>query len=371
MTTTYPTQTQTPTGAEPTADEFAERIFSSTVATMELMSVYIGQQLGWYHALTTHGPLTSATLARSTGTDERYAREWLEQQAVFGILATDPSRPADERTYSLPAGAAEVLTDEHSLAYLGLIGGFAVAPARQMTDLLEAYRTGGGVGWDEFGEDARLTQAALNRPWFEHRLPADLATVPHVHEQLRAPGARIAEVGFGGGWASIALARAYPQARVDGYEIDGPSVEMARRNAAEAGVDDRVRFHLVDGADIPESGAFDAVFAFECIHDMAQPVEVLAAVRKAVKPDGAVIVMDEAVAPEFQAPGDDLERFMYGCSILVCLPDGRSHSPSEATGTVMRQSVLTGYARRAGYADVTVLPIEEFGFWRFYQLHLQ
>jgi SAM-dependent methyltransferase len=144
---------------------------------------------------------------------------------------------------------------------------------------------------------------------------------------------------------------------------------MARRNAAEAGVDDRVTFHLVDGAHIAERGTFDAGFAFECVHDMAQPVEVLGALRDAVRPDGAVVVMDEAVGERFSAPGDDLERFMYGCSILVCLPDGRSHGPSEATGTVMRPAVLEGYARRAGFDRVEVLPIEDFSFFRFYRLH--
>ncbi|WP_148573119.1 class I SAM-dependent methyltransferase [Nocardioides caldifontis] len=351
------------------ADAFAERLFSSALGAMELLSVYLGDHLGWYDALAADGPLTSAGLARRAGTDERYTREWLEQQASFGILTTDPSLPPEERTFALPEGAREVLTDRSSLAFLGPIGRLVVAPARRMPELLEAYRTGGGVSWDQLGDDARTAQADINRPWFEHRLADALASAPGLHEVLSRPGARIAEVGFGGGWASIALARAYPQARVDGYEVDGPSVEMARRNAAEAGVDDRVSFHLVDGADIAERDTFDAAFAFECVHDMAQPVSVLDALRRAVKADGAVVVMDEAVGERFSAPGDDLERFMYGCSILVCLPDGRSHSPSEATGTVMRPGILEGYARRAGFDRVEVLPIEEFSFFRFYRLH--
>jgi hypothetical protein len=81
-----------------------------------------------------------------------------------------------------------------------------------------------------------------------------------------------------------------------------------------------------------------------------------------------MVVMDEAVADEFTAPGDDVERMMYGFSLLVCLPDGRSSAPSEATGTVMRRSTLEGYAKRAGFASVDVLPIEDFGAFRFYAL---
>ena len=116
-----------------------------------------------------------------------------------------------------------------------------------------------------------------------------------------------------------------PNAHLDGYDVDAPSIEMARRNAAEAGLADRVSFHHAGGEEL--TGAYDAVFAFECVHDMPRPVEVLAAVRRAVRPDGAVIIMDEAVADEFTAPGDELEHLMYGFSLFICLPDGMSSPP--------------------------------------------
>lgn len=115
-------------------------------------------------------------------------------------------------------------------------------------------------------------------------------------------------------------------------------------------------------------GLFDAAFAFECIHDMPRPVEVLAAMRESVRPAGVVLVMDEAVAETFTAPGDAVEQVMYGYSTLVCLPDGLSSAPSAATGTVMRRSVLTDYAVRAGFGGVEILPIEDFSLFRFYWL---
>lgn len=350
-----------------TADAWAERIFTAGLGAMETLTVYLGDRLGWYDALAA-APRTATELAQATGADERYAREWLEQQAVNGYLTTDAAAPAQERRYTLAPGLAEVLTDPDSLAFLAPLPRLVASVARRTTELLEAYRTGGGVSWEQLGEDARMGQSDMNRPWFEHRLADALAEVPAVHEVLGRADCRIAEVGFGGGWASIALARAYPQARVDGYDVDEPSVEMARRHAEAAGVADRVTFHLVDGASLPETGTFDAAFAFECVHDMAQPVDVLAAVRRAVKPDGVVVVMDEAVAESFTAPGDDVERLMYGFSTLACLPDGRSQSPSAATGTVMRPATLERYARDAGFAGLEVLPVEGFSFFRFYRL---
>ena len=134
-----------------------------------------------------------------------------------------------------------------------------------------------------------------------------------------------------------------------------------------AGVADRVEFLLADAALVDAHGPFDAVFAFECLHDMPHPVDVLAAARGAVSDDGIVVIMDEATEDRFAANASDLERVLYGFSLFVCLPDGRSHTPSAATGTVMRPSTLRGYARAAGWSDIEVL-VPEFGLWRFYEI---
>jgi SAM-dependent methyltransferase len=156
---------------------------------------------------------------------------------------------------------------------------------------------------------------------------------------------------------------------VVGVDVDPPSIAMARRNAADRGLDaGRLTFREVNGESLADEQPYDVAFAFECVHDMARPVEVLAAVRAALRPDGVLVVMDEAVAEEFTAPGDDLERLMYGFSLLICLPDGLSSTPSAGTGTVMRPRVLRGYAEQAGFGSLDVLPIEGFGFFRFYAL---
>jgi hypothetical protein len=101
---------------------------------------------------------------------------------------------------------------------------------------------------------------------------------------------------------------------------------------------------------------------------MGRPVEALANARRALADGGTVIVADERVAESFIAPGDDLERIMYGFSVVHCLPVGRAdHEDSVATGTAMRPDTLRAYARDAGFADVSILPIEN-DFWRFYRL---
>jgi 2-polyprenyl-3-methyl-5-hydroxy-6-metoxy-1,4-benzoquinol methylase len=343
-------------------DAFAERLFNAALGAVEVMSVYLGDRLGWYRALADSGPATAAELTARAGGSERYAQEWLEQQASYGILTV-----TEDRRFALPPGAAEVLTDTANLSYLAPLARMLCAAGMQLPALVDAYRTGGGVGWAQFGTDMRESQADMNRPWFEQALPDALAGVAEVDTVLRRPGARIADVGCGAGWSSLALARAYPEASVEGFDVDAPSIGMARQNAAEAGLADRVAFHDVEAAGLGES-QYDAAFAFECLHDVPRPVEMLAAIRRAVVPGGLVVIMDEAVGETFQAPGDDTERLMYGFSVLVCLPDGMAHQPSAGTGTVMRPDTLRRYAREAGFSDVETLPIDDFGFWRFYRL---
>lgn len=349
-------------GTGPTSvDALADRVLAAALGTADLLAIYLGDRLGWYDALVADGPLTADELAERTATDARYAREWLEQQAITGFVAHDAGR------FGLESAAAEVLTDRHSLAYLAPVARMFAASAAQLPALLDAYRTGGGVSWSQLGPDARESQADANRPWFENALAPALAGVPELMRVLSQPGARVVDVGCGAGWSTIALAKAFPTVSAVGIDIDEPTVAMARDNVAQADFADRVLIQLGDAAALPP-GAFDAAFAFECIHDMPHPVDVLLSIRQALKPGGTLIVMDEAVAEDFTPPGGDLERLMYGYSILICLPDGMSHQPSAATGTVMRPSRLTEYARRAGFQTPTVLPIHDFGFWRFYRL---
>jgi len=353
----------------PTAQEFADKVFAATLGTMETFNLYLGERLGWLDALA-QAPATPAELAERTGTNARYAVEWLELQAVFGNLTVvdDGAGNRLQRRYALPAGAAEVLTDRHSLNYLGALPQMMAAAGAKLDKLLEAYRNGGGVSWAELGDNARDSQAALNRPWFESALAPALASVPEVQAVLERAGARIADIGCGAGWSTIALARAYPSATVVGVDVDAPSIRAANANTEAAGVADRATFRVARGQSLSEFGPFDAAFAFECVHDMPRPVDVLAAIHQAVRADGLFVIMDEAVADDFTAPGDPVEQAMYGYSTLICLPDGLSSTPSEGTGTVMRKPILTDYAERAGFSSVEVLPIEDFGFWRFYRL---
>ena len=351
-------------------DALVERLMRATAGMFEVYTTYIGDRLGLYRALAEGGPATSRDLATRTGTNERYAREWLEQQTVIGTLRVDDaSAGPTERRYSLPAGHGEVLVDRDSPSYLAPLAQLMVGTVRPLDAVLEAFRTGAGVPFGDYGPDMREGQGGLNRVAFLEQLGQEwLPAIADVHARLQAdPPARVAEVGCGLGWASIGLARAYPKVRVDGYDLDAPSVGLAQVNAHEMGVADRVSFEVRDAASAATAATYDLVLAFECIHDMADPVGALRAMRALAGERGAVVVMDERVGESFAARNEDTEWFMYGFSVLHCLPACMAETPSAATGTVMRPETLRQYALQAGFRDLMILPIENY-FYTFYRL---
>ena len=364
--------TQTPANADQAPSEeaieaFADKLFADLLGTLSTFATSIGVELGWYEALASHESMSPPELAAATSTDQRYAQEWLEQQTVSGYLSIiDAAAPAHERRFSISSEAAEVLTDRTSLAYMAPFPGLVAALGRSLADVTAAYRTGAGFGWHQHDDGARCGQAEANRPMFLNLLGQHyLASIPSVDEALRNGGI-VADIGCGLGWSSIGVALAYPDAHVDGFDIDGPSIERAQANAAEAGVSDRVLFRCIDASEL-DAASYDVVLALECVHDMADPVSVLAAMRRIVTPAGTVIVMDERVGDHFTGEPDPVEQFMYGFSLICCLPDGRNAPESVATGTVMRRPTLERYAADAGFSAVDGLPIEN-DFFRFYRL---
>jgi 2-polyprenyl-3-methyl-5-hydroxy-6-metoxy-1,4-benzoquinol methylase len=351
-------------------DQFVERMLRSARGTFETFTVYMGHRLGFYAALAEAGPMTPDELAARTGTQRRYAREWLEQQASVGILtAAAACGDAAARRFALPPGHAEVLANPESLDYLAPLAQIVVGAAHPVGQLLDVYRQGGGIPYSAYGADLREGQAGMNRAMFLNLIGTEwLPAVPELDRRLQAdPEARIADIGCGHGWSSIGMAQSYPKVRVDGFDMDEPSIRAARRNAAESGLDERVQFHVRDAGDAGLEGRYDLVTAFECIHDMADPVKVLRTMLNLAGDGCTVLVMDERVADAFAPNGSEVEQIFYGFSVLHCLPVGMAEQPSAGTGTVMRPDTLRRYAAEAGFCDVEILPIDSY-FFRFYRL---
>jgi 2-polyprenyl-3-methyl-5-hydroxy-6-metoxy-1,4-benzoquinol methylase len=346
-------------------DALVERLFMNALGAFDLFSVYLGDVLGLYRVLAEKGPLTSAELAGAARIHERYAREWLEQQAASELLEVESD--GEGRRFRLPEGHEEALLDVSSLNYVAPMARAVVASIRPVDALRAAVRSGDGVPYADYGEDLHEAQAAFTRPLFENLLGKEwLPSVPELHERLLAdPPARVADVACGQGRSSIELARAYPKLRVDGIDSDRASIDRARENLAGSGVGDRVTFQQRDAADPGLAGRYDLVTIFEALHDMSYPVEVLRAVRGLLADGGVVFIGDERTEDSFTAPANEVERLFYGFSVFHCLPVGMVGEGAAGTGTVIRADTVRRYAQEAGFSSCEVLPIEN-DFWRFY-----
>lgn len=351
------------------AEALVDRLFAEGIGAFHLVTVYLGVKLGLFSALAATPGLTARGLSEATSIDERYALEWLQAECIAGLLEADGSDYAIAR-FSLAAGVEATLLDETNPLYVGGIPLATASIGGVIPHLLDAYRRGVGVPMAAYGPDLVAAQAAFNRPAFVHELGASwLPQMGDIYERLLdvSRPARVADIGCGCGWSSIELAKALPHVTVDGYDADPESIDAARRNAKEHGVDDRVAFHLIDVATTSYGkGDYDLVLFFECLHDIGRPVEALAAARAAITEDGAVVVMDERTA-DLPQVGDPVETFFAVVSATWCLPQSRVVPDCEAPGTLMRPAVFEAFAHRAGWGGYEVLPIDN-PFYRFYRL---
>lgn len=348
-------------------EALAERLRADLTGSLELYTIYLGVRLGLYRALAGGEAVTTSEFAERTGTAERYIREWLEHQAASGLLEVDDvgAEPLARR-YRLPPEHVPVLADADDVRYEAHKGVDVVRGGRNLPNLVDAFRTGNGtppIPWEPEG------RAESNRAIYLNRLGKEwLPAIADVDRRLRAdPPARVADVACGMGWSSIAMAHAYPAISVHGFDLDESAIAAARRYAEAERVADRVTFSVTDASEADLSGRFDLVTILEGLHDMARPVEALRVTRALLADGGSVIVADEPTEESFTAPAPDLERRLYGWSVISCLPSAMGDPQTAATGTVMRPATLRRYATEAGFRDVEILPIEP-DVWRFYRL---
>jgi 2-polyprenyl-3-methyl-5-hydroxy-6-metoxy-1,4-benzoquinol methylase len=345
-------------------EAFASRLTESTNGGFDVAAAYLGLQLGLYRSLADEGPASPAQLAARTGTNERLIREWLEQQAATAIL--DATRDGDAWRFSLPDDHAPVLLDPDALDCLGGTIKAQIACFTLLPRLVEAYTSGRGIPFADYGPDMIEGQAASTRPVYSAELAAWFAAVPDVATTLASDAARILDIGCGEGWSSVIMARTFPNARVEGVDLDPASIAIAAATAEREGVADRVKFEVRDAASLAGAG-FNVATMFEMLHDLAHPVAVLRAAREALAPGGVVLVADEITEDEFAGPAGEGDRRHYGWSVLHCLPASMTEPDSAATGTVIRPSTVRAYAEQAGFASVEIVPVESVAF-RLYLL---
>ena len=308
--------------------------------------VNVGRRLGLYKAMAELGACTSEQLAQATGVRERYVREWLNNQAAGGYVHYQP----DGHRYSLPAAQALVLAVEDSPVYMA--SAFEVAAAFWLDEerILEAFRSGEGLGWHEHNQRLFCGTEMFFRTGYQTHLVSEwLPALDGIVERLRA-GARVADVGCGHGASTIVMARAFPKSQFVGIDYHSVSITTARRRAHEAGLDN-VCFEVATAKNYGGQD-FDLVCFMDCLHDLGDPLGALVHARDALKSDGKLMLVEPYAGDAVEENLNPIGRLFYAASAMACTPHSLSQEVGLALGAQAGEERLRQLAERAGFRHV-------------------
>ncbi|MGC5311829.1 class I SAM-dependent methyltransferase [Micromonospora zamorensis] len=323
--------------------EFLGRVVTDSGAAFAGLSTSLGGRLGLYAAMAGAGPLTSLQLADRTGLIERYVREWLAAQVAGEYVRYDP----DGDTYLLPDEHATVLADPASPAYA--IGSFTMLQAlyRSEEALMAAFRTGEGVGWEQHVPELFEGVATFFRPGYVASLVAEwLPALNGVVAKLEA-GALVADVGCGYGYSTLLMAQAFPNSRFRGFDFHGPSIEAARRMAAEQGLSDRVTFEVATAQGFL-GGPYQLITFFDCLHDLGDPGGALRHAEEVLAEDGTCMIVEPNTSANPLDNINPVGRAFTATSATLCLPSAMAQEGPHALGNHAGEEVMRTIAVEAG-----------------------
>ena len=329
---------------------FALKMLGDLGGAMSVPTARLGFRLGLFDALA-EGPATAGELARRAGgLHERYVREWALAQAANGYVDFDPA--AD--SFSLNPEQQMVFVNRDSPVYLA--GAFEVIPAMIEAEpkVEQCFRHGTGVRWGDDSGCLFCATGAFFRPGYVNNIvQAWIPALDGVEDRLKA-GAKVADVGCGVGFSTLLMAEAYPDSEFVGFDFHEPSVEAARRHAAEHGLGDRIRFELSPAKAIAETG-FDLITMFDCLHDMGDPRGCAKHMHEMLAPGGSWMIV-EPIAGD--APQDNMTvvgRLFYNASTMICVPTSLDQEVGEGLGAQagekkLREVILSGGFERVDRA---------------------
>ena len=324
---------------------FMDKFVQDIGAVLHAATVVAGDQLGLYKAIA-NGPGTVEKLAERTETDPRYLKEWLATQAASGYVQYDP----ETERYSMTEEQAFALAEEGSPAFV--LGAFQIASAqfKAIPKMVQALRTGLGIGWHE--HDAALfhgTERFFRSAYAAHLVSQWIPALDGIEDRLRR-GGRVADVGCGHGASTLLMAQAYPGSTFIGYDYHAASIDLARARAKSANLGGRVRFEVASAKNYP-GGDYDLVTAFDCLHDMGDPVGATAHIQASLKRDGTFMIVEPFANDRLEDNLNPVGRVFYAASTFICTPASRAQEVGMCLGAQagearMREVVTAGGFRR-------------------------
>lgn len=323
---------------------FMGQVVGELGATVNAGLIVIGDKLGLYKAMAAAGPITPSELAEKTGTAERYVREWLNAQAAGGFVEYNP----ETQRYLLPAEQALALANEDSPAFVCGAFELATATLKSGTEIQSAFKSGAGFGWHEHDLGVSTGCERFFRPGYNANLVSSwIPALSGVEEKLRV-GGKVADVGCGLGASTRLMAKAYGRSRFTGFDYHKESIELARKETKEAGLEDNVKFEVAPAASFPGTG-YDLVATFDSLHDMGDPVGAAKHVRQALAADGTWLIVEPIAGDKVEQNLNPVGRAYYAFSTFLCTPNSLSQDVGLALGAQAGEKRIHDVATAAGF----------------------
>lgn len=326
---------------------FVGKMLGDLGGAMSVPTTRLGLRLGLYDALAEAPATASELAARAGGLHGRYVREWALAQAAGGYVEYDP---ASDRFHLSPEQAM-VFVHRDSPVYLAGAFELVAAMIEAEPKVEQCFRHGTGVRWGDHAGCLFCATGAFFRPGYVNNIVQNwIPALDGMEERLRR-GAKVADIGCGVGFSTLLMAEAYPDSSFVGFDFHEPSIEEARRHAAEHDYGDRVRFEVASAKDIAEEG-FDLITMYDCLHDMGDPRGCAAHMRRILAPEGSWMVV-EPIAGD--APADNMNpvgRLYYNASTMICVPTSLDQEVGEALGAQAGEARLSAVIRDGGFETV-------------------
>jgi 2-polyprenyl-3-methyl-5-hydroxy-6-metoxy-1,4-benzoquinol methylase len=339
---------------------FSYLVFTKLEGAVTAGMIHLGDRLGLYRTLAASTePMSIQALASALELHPRWVQEWAHNQAAAKIVQHHRGDDGSELLSLSPEGRI-VLADEDNPAF-GM-GMFHRLPQtmESLRHLPESFRTGIGRDYDSHGPEGAVGIERSFEPWSNaHLLPTVLPALDGIVERLDA-GASVADIGCGAGGAAVLMGRRFPNSQIVGYDISRYALERAGHKKKEAGTHN-VRFADPRRDPLPDDGSLDLVTAFDCIHDMTHPAEMMSAIRRSLKPDGVWLLVDIKALDTYEenASQNPMASLMYGISVMSCMSSAMSEPGGAGLGTLgLPESTARSMAKDAGFTRFRRLDIE-------------